>query len=167
MTPCSAPSHPLLPAGCSPSHFPAPALRLWGLLGQVYSLQLVLFTTDLPTASPAETIKAAALSEQQGALAILGPLERVKKPHYLCAAASKVTLLEARPASPPVKPNPGRGAAMRLLCSVSTCQDRIQRAARAFSSWDQTLSLPPSVRALGFPVPIYKRNPLPSCVGEQ
>lgn len=167
MNPCSAPSHPLLPAGCSPLHFPAPALGLWGLSGQEYSLKLVLFTTHLPVASPAETIKAAVLSEQQGVLAILGPLERVNKPLYLCAAASKVTLLEARPAFPPVKPNPGRGAAMRLLRGVNTCQDRIQRAARASSSWDQALSLPPGVGGSGLPVSIYKRNPVPSCVGEQ
>lgn len=92
--------------------------QLWGFegsQGQVYSLQLVLFTTDPSYCKPSRDIKAAALSEQQGALAILGPLERVKKSCYLCVAASKVTLLEARPAFPPVKPNARRGAAMRLL----------------------------------------------------
>lgn len=33
LTPCSTPSHPLLPAGCSPLQSPVPALGLWELSG--------------------------------------------------------------------------------------------------------------------------------------
>lgn len=91
MTPRSAPSLPLLSLGCCPIAFPCTSSGAAGALGPGLNLPLVLFTTDISITTQQ---RPPALSKQQGALAILGPLERVKT-HYLCAAASKATLLEA------------------------------------------------------------------------
>lgn len=68
------PHHVSLPS--SPQHPKVSPSRAAGALRQGSNPLLLVFSTmDISIASPAETIKPPALSKQQGALTILGPLE--------------------------------------------------------------------------------------------